>query len=827
MPSDAAAGFVDFALSQVGTPYELKDISSMSGGTFTVPAFGSGALVQPGVIVPPAEHGLRNIVKVHNAVHGSDPAKRADLTAVRAVYRRGAKAYSKQRHPASSRRKWAMQRVKQHLKLLASGTRPHPRYTHDDDLLPAGHPLAKSTKGERKALLVVEGRPTPPVPVVPVSVRQVVGMLEGKGFPAAMTALEVKGRWDPDKHPRDYHGRFIHVGAAVNAMIDGKQQAGTVTATRGQSVRVRTADGAEHTVKAASAEVTGDAGPHQSLRELAVAHTAATSHLAQMSRAGHPEASAWKSRTEGLGEAIRSRVKAGEQLSDPYAPPSPAGDLSTPGGLHAHLTGPEHGNGNVATFGPDEHAQFTDMHDRAHQLGATHTHEPQAAPDDQAGSGLPGDASSRPDGTAWGSGYSPADPRGNPAYDRYVTNLDAKITQAREHVGDTQTVHDHVDGVPGAYQPARRAEHTAIINELLASYSKMPREHKAIMLAGPPGSGKSTIIKTHGHEFGITSEQRPGPDGKPVTVPTNYATVNPDDIKEMMIKRGMVDPSYDQYRLGPNESADLIHEESSDIAKKLHMALMVHGTNILHDGTFSGPLDNNLKKIRALRGEGYTVTGVLLDGDVETSLARAGARHAKNAEPDPTGGTPLQGRYVPLGHITTQRPTGQWSDITQRPAKSQNAENFEAAKAVFNGGIRVYDNTGEDGAKLVYSEEAEPGATTRSEGLDDTHLDKLKAGRVGTVSSGDLPGVVAQAMSHAVNDGRPRFIEAGYQGYNHATAPMSLHYHQVTPAGHVTEIHKDPATGTVTRRPVPKADVEKIVDHYVKPPKAGGAGARA
>lgn len=869
---------------------ELKDISTSSGGTFSTSAFGTVARPK---IVTPVENALRGMAKLHNAMHGAKPGCRANVSALRAVYRRGAAAYKPSRHPAVGRRRWAMRRVKAHMQLLASGQRPHPRYKNDDDLLPAGHPLAATTIAGRKALLAVEGHPERPAPPSRSAADLLAGLAH-KTATDALDRLEVKAAWSPDKHPRDHRGRFIHIGGAVNALIDGKSQAGTVMSTRGQSVRVRTADGAEHTVAASATEVTDHVGEHQSLPELAHAHTDAERKAKQLAKANHPEAGAWAERQAALGDAIKTRTKAGESIHEPYAPQAAQEDLATPGGLHKHLTGGAHGDAAVPPFGPDDQAAHEQMHARAHALGADHSHAPPAAasavPDPgwgkpygsdggpsyvtgdgtpvfmfrkgQAvrfydGSGqqvgpdqtnvapavayahsqgwapppvagdhaLPGEADTRPDGSDWGSGYAPGDPRSDPAYDKYVANLDAQTETALADYGDTKDRHDHIDGVPGAYTAERQAQHDAIVDELLGSYKTMPRERKAVMLAGPPGAGKSTVIKQLGHQFGVESDDKGNP--------TNYATVNPDNIKEMMIARGMVDPVYASYGLGPQETATLIHEESSNIAKALHRALLAHGTNTIVDGTFSGPIDKNVGKINDLRASGYTVTGVLVDGDIERSLINAGARHRKNQQtneldiPDLTiGGTRLQGRYVPIRHIEAQRPTGQWSDIMDRPHQSQNAENFEAAKDVFNGGIRIFDNSA-GVQKLLYSEEPEPGGTPRVEPLGDKHLEKLATGTVGQVSNHDLPGVIALGLRKATETGRPHYVQAGPTGYGAHPAPVSRDYVHVTPAGHVTQVQRDPATGQITRTPMPRPDVEKLVDHYVKPAKDGGGSPRA
>lgn len=90
----------------------------------------------------------------HNEKVGDAKTKRADLGALKAVFRRGAGAFSVSHRPSvSSRDQWAMARVNSFLKLLQSGRPSNPKYTTDYDLLPAGHP--KSTKTEKRLLFVV------------------------------------------------------------------------------------------------------------------------------------------------------------------------------------------------------------------------------------------------------------------------------------------------------------------------------------------------------------------------------------------------------------------------------------------------------------------------------------------------------------------------------------------------------------------------------------------------------------------------------------------------------------------------------------------------
>tara|TARA_Y100000591_G_scaffold328515_1_gene355147 strand:+ start:1116 stop:3095 length:1980 start_codon:yes stop_codon:yes gene_type:complete len=89
----------------------------------------------------------------HNKKVGNAKGKKANMGALKAVFRRGAGAFSTSHRPSvRSRDQWALGRVKAFLKLLSSGRPSNPKYTTDYDLLPAGHP--KSTKKEMKTVKV-------------------------------------------------------------------------------------------------------------------------------------------------------------------------------------------------------------------------------------------------------------------------------------------------------------------------------------------------------------------------------------------------------------------------------------------------------------------------------------------------------------------------------------------------------------------------------------------------------------------------------------------------------------------------------------------------
>lgn len=94
------------------------------------------------------ETSLRNKVETHNKT--ASKGRRATLGMLKAVYRRGAGAYSVSHRPGMSRNQWAMGRVNAFLRLLKSGKPSKSSYTTDNDLLPASHP--RSTKKKSSAM---------------------------------------------------------------------------------------------------------------------------------------------------------------------------------------------------------------------------------------------------------------------------------------------------------------------------------------------------------------------------------------------------------------------------------------------------------------------------------------------------------------------------------------------------------------------------------------------------------------------------------------------------------------------------------------------------
>jgi hypothetical protein len=102
---------------------------------------GSASTTRGGIeISAAAEKVLRQYLK---AVP-DDKREGVTVGTLKAVYRRGAGAYSTSHDPRASRSGWAFARVKAFIRLLKAGRPDNPKYTGDFDLLPSWH--KKATK---------------------------------------------------------------------------------------------------------------------------------------------------------------------------------------------------------------------------------------------------------------------------------------------------------------------------------------------------------------------------------------------------------------------------------------------------------------------------------------------------------------------------------------------------------------------------------------------------------------------------------------------------------------------------------------------------------
>lgn len=93
---------------------------------------------------------LENMRDNHNDRYKAK-SKKVDLGTLKAVFRRGAGAFSVSHRPGMDRNQWALARVKAFLKLVGTGERKK-AYNTDLDLLPKGHPQRTEKKSESLAV---------------------------------------------------------------------------------------------------------------------------------------------------------------------------------------------------------------------------------------------------------------------------------------------------------------------------------------------------------------------------------------------------------------------------------------------------------------------------------------------------------------------------------------------------------------------------------------------------------------------------------------------------------------------------------------------------
>jgi len=109
-------------------------------------AEGSASKANSKIEVGSVLESLKEKVSSHNKKYGKEAGKRVTLGMLKAVYRRGAGAFSTTHRPGMSRSGWGVARVNAFLKLVRSGRPSNSKYKQDNDLLPSGHPRKSSNK---------------------------------------------------------------------------------------------------------------------------------------------------------------------------------------------------------------------------------------------------------------------------------------------------------------------------------------------------------------------------------------------------------------------------------------------------------------------------------------------------------------------------------------------------------------------------------------------------------------------------------------------------------------------------------------------------------
>lgn len=214
----------------------------------------------------------------------------------------------------------------------------------------------------------------------------------------------------------------------------------------------------------------------------------------------------------------------------------------------------------------------------------------------------------------------------------------------------------------GRFSRAREAEQQAIIDHFL-NQPGVKADRKALVLGGLPGAGKTTTLNSVAGQSALGLDM------------SEYVTVNADEVKAEMIRRGMV-PTYPG--LTADESATLFHAESFEVAHSLMRQAARKGLNLVYDTSLKST--GQLGFVTAATGRAappkYEVTAVLVDVPVQVAKDRAKARYLAGD------------RYMPLSLIDSMKAYG-----GGRARSSLPAQNFDQIKRQVDQWF-AFDNTG-------------------------------------------------------------------------------------------------------------------------------------
>jgi predicted ABC-type ATPase len=159
---------------------------------------------------------------------------------------------------------------------------------------------------------------------------------------------------------------------------------------------------------------------------------------------------------------------------------------------------------------------------------------------------------------------------------------------ARSVLGDAaDTKEKYTIAVPGAgrvYTPEREQLHNQIVARFLDGHSKSSGQPQALFTAGGPGSGKSAMLKAPG-----------------ANIPADAVEVNPDLVKAML-------PEFERLSAARDpESGSALHEESSQIARRIADEARARGLNVVMDGVGDSGTGKFVDKMQKLHAAGYDV----------------------------------------------------------------------------------------------------------------------------------------------------------------------------------------------------------------------------
>lgn len=173
------------------------------------------------------------------------------------------------------------------------------------------------------------------------------------------------------------------------------------------------------------------------------------------------------------------------------------------------------------------------------------------------------------------------------------------------------------------YLPFRQEEvHEPIISQVMATHFDQQGSRETILVGGGSAAGKSEITKLTIKLY--QNENKP------------YVHVDCDLIKELIPEYIEMQESGDEDQI--LKSAELVHDESSDIAERILFLCMALGMNVIYEGTMKNA-EKYKRYIKNFRYWHYTVEAIIVDVPLEVAIQRSADRFD------------LTGRNVPIEEI--------------------------------------------------------------------------------------------------------------------------------------------------------------------------------